>query len=77
MANTLYQLTTSKTILTRTHSKKESPKTLLSLFKDQYNRLNHWLGIDECVSDRIYYYGTLFLMFFIPTVTYIISEMLF
>ncbi|PDZ39424.1 hypothetical protein CON18_14670 [Bacillus cereus] len=78
MANTLYKLTNSEIILSQNQSKSESFKTFFSsTLRNQYRKLNLWFGIEERLSDRIIYYGTLFLMFLIPAATYFISELLY
>ncbi|KFK76582.1 hypothetical protein DJ87_5254 [Bacillus cereus] len=78
MANTLYKLTTSEIILSQNQSKSEPFKTFFfSALRNQYRKLNLWFGIEECLSDRIIYYGILLLMFLIPAVTYFISELLY
>ena len=37
---------------------------------------NVWFGIYKCKSDRIWYFGTLSLIFFIPNVSYVISKLI-
>ncbi|PFJ16508.1 hypothetical protein COI89_10885 [Bacillus cereus] len=76
MSNTLFKLTTSEPILPQTCCKKELFGTIRSFFAKKYQGLNKWFGIEECKSDRIWYYGTLFLMFFLPATTYIISKLI-
>ncbi|PFS93678.1 hypothetical protein [Bacillus thuringiensis] len=76
MSNTLFKLTTSEPILPQTRSKKELFGTIRSFFAKKYQGLNEWFGIEECKSDRIWYYGTLSLMFFLPATTYIISKII-
>ncbi|WP_000072414.1 hypothetical protein [Bacillus thuringiensis] len=76
MSNTLFKLTTSEPILPQTHSKKELFGTIRSFFTKKYQGLNEWFGIEECKSDRIWYYGTLSLMFFLPAATYVISKLI-
>ena len=76
MSNTLFKLTTSQPILPQTSEKKELFGTIRSFFAKKYQGLNEWFGIEECKSDRIWYYGTLLLMFFLPAVTYIISKII-
>ncbi|MBT2581127.1 hypothetical protein J7E43_27850 [Bacillus sp. ISL-8] len=74
MSNTLFKLTTSEPILPQTRSKKGVFGIFRSLFKKKYQQLSEWFGIAECKSDRIWYYGTLSLMFFLPAATYGISK---
>ncbi|WP_336950411.1 hypothetical protein [Bacillus cereus] len=76
MSNTLFKLTTSEPILTQTRSKKELFGTIRTFFAKKYQGLNEWFGIEECKSDRIWYYGTLSLMFFLPAATYVISKLI-
>ncbi|EMA6344836.1 hypothetical protein U3450_003892 [Bacillus cytotoxicus] len=76
MSNTLIKLTTSEPILPQKRSKKELFGTFRYFFRNHYNRLNKWFGIDECKSDRIWYYGTIFLMFFLPAATYVVSNLI-
>lgn len=76
MSNTLFKLTTSEPILPQTRSKKELFGTFHSSFTKKYQELNEWFGIEECKSDRIWYYGTLSLMFFLPAATYVISKLI-
>ncbi|OUB70087.1 hypothetical protein [Bacillus thuringiensis] len=65
MSNTLFKLTTSEPILPQARSKKELFRTIRSFFAKKYQGLNEWFGIEECKSDRIWYYGTLSLMLFL------------
>lgn len=76
MSNTLFKLTTSEPILPQTRSKKELFGTIHSFFAKKYQELNEWFGIEECKSDRIWYYGTLSLMFLLPAATYVISKLI-
>ncbi|MEC3226085.1 hypothetical protein P9027_29650 [Bacillus thuringiensis] len=76
MSNTLFKLTTNELILPQTSRKKELFGTILSFFVKKYQGLNGWFGIAECKSDRIWYYGTLSLMFFLPAATYVITKLI-
>ncbi|MGF2773332.1 hypothetical protein [Bacillus cereus] len=76
MSNTLFKLTTSKPILPQTRRKKELFGTIRSSFVKKYQGLNEWFSIEECKSDRTWYYGTLSLMFFLPVATYVISKLI-
>lgn len=56
-------------ILTQSHHKFKSSKKFYSLISENYKKLNRYFGIEENVSDQIWFYGffatSIFMMLFI------------
>lgn len=77
MSNVLLKLTIDEPILPQYKQKNNPIKKLFTNFINHYDRLNRWFGIQDSKSDQVWYYGTLFLMVFLPSVTYILSKFYF
>ncbi|CAM4353223.1 hypothetical protein BAMA_15640 [Bacillus manliponensis] len=77
MANTLIKITTNEPILSQKINEKKPMEVFHTYVSNKYQQLNEFFGIEEILSDRAWYYGTLALMFFLPAATYIISELIF
>jgi len=64
-------------ILTQPHHKFKSSKKFHSHISENYKRLNRYFGIEENVSDQIWFYGFFATSIFMMLFTYLFSGILY
>ncbi|MCU4864157.1 DUF3961 domain-containing protein [Bacillus cereus] len=64
-------------ILTQPHHKFKSSKKFYSSISENYKKLNRYFGIEENVSDQIWFYGFFATSIFMMLFTYLFSGILF
>ncbi|MGY1465781.1 DUF3961 domain-containing protein (plasmid) [Bacillus toyonensis] len=64
-------------ILTQPHHKFKSSKKFYSIVSENYKNLNRYFGIEENVSDQIWFYGFFATSIFMMLFTYLFSGILY
>lgn len=73
VSNNLLKITNDESILTYPHRESKSLKKFYSFISENYKNTNEWFGIEESISDQIWFYGTFFIAISIMIFMYIFS----
>ncbi|PGP58367.1 DUF3961 domain-containing protein [Bacillus cereus] len=77
MKQILIKITSGEPILTQPHLKFKFLKKFYLSISENYKNLNHYFGIEENVSDQIWFYGFFATSIFMMLFTYLFSGILF
>ncbi|PEF99449.1 DUF3961 domain-containing protein [Bacillus toyonensis] len=77
MKQILIKITSGESILTQPHHKFKFLKKFYSSISENYKKLNCYFGIEENVSDQIWFYGFFATSIFMMLFTYLFSGILF
>ncbi|MGR5980857.1 DUF3961 domain-containing protein [Bacillus cereus] len=57
MTNTLFKIKSDESILTYPHHKQKPLKKICNSISENYEKINKHFGIEENISDQIWFYG--------------------
>jgi hypothetical protein len=77
MKQILNKITSGELILTQPHLKFKFLKKFYLYISENYKKLNRYFGIEENVSDQIWFYGFFVISIFMMLFTYLFSGILF
>ncbi|MGE6592484.1 DUF3961 domain-containing protein [Bacillus mycoides] len=77
MKQILIKITSGEPILTQPHLKFKFLKKFYSPISENYKKLNRYFGIEENVSDQIWFYGFFATSIFMMLFTYVFSGILY
>ncbi|MCU4943026.1 DUF3961 domain-containing protein [Bacillus cereus] len=77
MKQILIKITSGEPILTQPHLKFKFLKKFYLYISENYKKLNLYFGIEENVSDQIWFYGFFAISIFMMLFTYLFSGILF
>ncbi|MEB9408833.1 DUF3961 domain-containing protein [Bacillus cereus] len=77
MKQILIKITSGEPILTHPHLKFKFLKKFYLFISENYKNLNRYFGIEENVSDQIWFYGFFANLIFMMIFTYLFSGILF
>ncbi|OUB09027.1 hypothetical protein BK704_12510 [[Bacillus thuringiensis] serovar konkukian] len=79
MANIIFKITNNKLILTQNtrNKRRNHARNFLYKLKKYYQNMNIWFGIEENVSDQVWFYGFFIICCTLLLFTYLISGFLF
>lgn len=77
MKQILNKITSGELILTQPHLKFKFLKKFHLYISENYKKLNRYFGIEENVSDQIWFYGFFVISIFMMLFTYLFSGILF
>jgi hypothetical protein len=77
MKQILIKITSGEPILTQPHLKFKFLKKFYSLISENYKKLNRYFGIEENVSNQIWFYGFFATSIFMMLFTYLFSGILY
>ncbi len=77
MKQFLIKITSGEPILTQPHLKFKFLKKFYLLVSENYKKLNRYFGIEENVSDQIWFYGFFATSIFMMLFTYLFSGILY
>ncbi|MED3067304.1 DUF3961 domain-containing protein [Bacillus thuringiensis] len=77
MKQILIKITSGEPILTQPHLKFKFLKKFYLSISENYKNLNRYFGIEENVSDQIWFYGFFATSIFMMLFTYLVSGILY
>ncbi|MGQ8850924.1 DUF3961 domain-containing protein [Bacillus sp. NA_165.1] len=77
MKQILIKITSGEPILTQPHLKFKFLKKFYLYISENYKNLNRYFGIEENVSDQIWFYGFFATSIFMMLFTYLVSGILY
>ncbi|HFJ9350231.1 TPA: DUF3961 domain-containing protein [Bacillus cereus] len=77
MKQILIKITSGEPILTQPHLKFKFLKKFYLYISENYEKLNRYFGIEENVSDQIWFYGFFVTSIFMMLFTYLFSGILY
>ncbi|COF06090.1 Uncharacterised protein [Streptococcus pneumoniae] len=77
MKQILIKITSGEPILTQPHLKFKFLKKFYLSISENYKKLNRYFGIEENVSDQIWFYGFFATSIFMMLFTYLVSGILY
>ncbi|PIE92863.1 hypothetical protein CO726_24505 [Bacillus fungorum] len=77
MKQILNKITSGELILTQPHLKFKFLKKIYLYISENYKNSNRYFGIEENVSDQIWFYGFFVISIFMMLFTYLFSGILF
>ncbi|WP_422425109.1 DUF3961 domain-containing protein [Bacillus sp. PSXD-155] len=77
MKQILIKITSGEPILTQPHLKFKFLKKFYSSISENYKKTNRYFGIEENVSDQIWFYGFFATSIFMMLFTYVFSGILY
>lgn len=77
MKQILIKITSGEPILTQPHLKFKFLKKFYLYISENYEKLNRYFGIEENVSDQIWFYGFFATSIFMMLFTYLFSGILY
>ncbi|KAA0781277.1 DUF3961 domain-containing protein [Bacillus sp. BPN334] len=77
MKQPFIKITSGESILTQPHQKTKSFKKIRSLLSENYKKSNVYFGIEENLSDQIWFYGFFGLSIFMILFTYVLSGIMY
>ncbi|MGG3652553.1 DUF3961 domain-containing protein [Bacillus pseudomycoides] len=77
MANNLFKIKSDESILTYPHRKSKPLKKFSNSVSENYKKLNVYFGIEENISDQIWFYGFFIVSISMLLFTYFISGIMY
>lgn len=77
MTNNLFKIKSDESILTYPHRKQKPLKKFYTLISENYEKTNVYFGIEENISDQIWFYGFFTASISLLFLTYLISGIMY
>ncbi|MGE7331089.1 DUF3961 domain-containing protein [Bacillus thuringiensis] len=77
MTNNLFKIKSDESILTYPHRKQKSLKKFYTYISENYEKINVYFGIEEDISDQIWFYGFFTVSISLLLFTYLISGIMY
>lgn len=77
MTNNLFKIKSDESILTYPHRKQKPLKKICNFISENYKKTNVYFGIEENVSDQIWFYGFFTVSISLLLFTYLIAGIMY